>query len=103
MGTIQYNRISDYWKTHYLFKNNIFRNYMSRNKFLNIMRALNVQNIEGNASLNKIKSLIGEINKNMKNIYHPTREITIDESLMLWRGRLSFRQYMKSKASGYGG
>lgn len=42
MGTIHYNRISDYWKTHYLFKNNIFRKYMSRNKFLNIMRALNV-------------------------------------------------------------
>lgn len=56
----------------------------------------------GNASLNKIKSLIDEINKNMQNIYQPTREITIDESLMLWRGRLSYRQYMKSKASGYG-
>ncbi|KAH9632993.1 hypothetical protein HF086_000353 [Spodoptera exigua] len=102
MGTIQYSRMSDYWKTHYLFKNDIFRKYMPRNKFLNIMRALNVQNVAGNASLNKIISLIDEINKNMRNIYHPTREVTIDESLMLWRGRLSYRQYMKSKASGYG-
>ncbi|KAF9406906.1 hypothetical protein HW555_012884, partial [Spodoptera exigua] len=31
MGTIQYSRMSDYWKTHYLFKNDIFRKYMPRN------------------------------------------------------------------------
>ena len=38
----------------------------------------------------------------MANIYTPDRNISIDESMMLWRGGLIFRQYIKNKKHKYG-
>lgn len=38
----------------------------------------------------------------MEKIYSPKRELCIDESMVLWRGRLLFRQYMKDKRHPYG-
>ncbi|KAF9406400.1 hypothetical protein HW555_013222, partial [Spodoptera exigua] len=91
MGIIKLNRISDYWSKHYLLDVN-FSNYMSRNKFFLILRALHVQTLPGNQSLNKVHTLIEMFNKTMENLYYPTKEMAIDESLILWKGRLRFRQ-----------
>lgn len=102
MGNIKMNRLNDFWKSHYLVKTDIFRQHMSRDVFLNILRVLNVQEQEGNESLKKVITLIYTFNEKMKEIYYSTRDLAIDESLLLWRGRLTFRQYMKSKASRYG-
>ncbi|KAH9636406.1 hypothetical protein HF086_006166 [Spodoptera exigua] len=101
MGIIKLNRISDYWSKHYLLDVN-FSNYMSRNKFFLILRALNVQTLPGNQSLNKVHTLIEMFNKTMENLYYPTKEMAIDESLILWKGRLRFRQYIKNRAHKYG-
>ncbi|XP_065671830.1 piggyBac transposable element-derived protein 4-like [Hydra vulgaris] len=38
----------------------------------------------------------------MDNIYCPKKNISIDESMMLWKGRLVFRQYVKNKRHKYG-
>uniref|UniRef100_A0A2H1WBY8 SFRICE_038628 n=1 Tax=Spodoptera frugiperda TaxID=7108 RepID=A0A2H1WBY8_SPOFR len=78
MGTIKLNRMADYWSNHYLFRLSP-RLYMARDWFYLILRALSVQfNSERNEKL------------------------AIDESLILWKGRLSFRQYLKGKAHQYG-
>ena len=33
----------------------------------------------------------------MNCVYNPGKDLVIDESLVLWRGRLHFRQYIKNK------
>ncbi|KAJ8933661.1 hypothetical protein NQ314_013873 [Rhamnusium bicolor] len=38
----------------------------------------------------------------MKELYYPSRELSIDESMVLWRGRLEFRQYVKDKRHKFG-
>ncbi|XP_047144699.1 piggyBac transposable element-derived protein 4-like [Hydra vulgaris] len=38
----------------------------------------------------------------MNNIYCPNENISIDESMMFWKGRLVFRQYVKNKRHKYG-
>jgi hypothetical protein len=38
----------------------------------------------------------------MDEIYYPSRELSIDESMILWRGRLSFTQYVKGKKLKFG-
>ncbi|KAG5864001.1 hypothetical protein JTB14_007635 [Gonioctena quinquepunctata] len=38
----------------------------------------------------------------MRENYVPDKNICIDESMMLWRGRLHFRQYIKNKKHKYG-
>ena len=37
------------------------------------------------------------LNDTMKEIYVPDKDLSLDESMMLWRGRLVFWQYIKSK------
>ncbi|XP_046684543.1 piggyBac transposable element-derived protein 4-like [Homalodisca vitripennis] len=52
--------------------------------------------------LEKVNLLISSFNSVMSNVYQPGKELSIDESIMLWRGRLYFRQYIKNKRHKYG-
>ena len=47
--------------------------------------------------------LVVQLNNKMATIYNPGRKLSIEESIMLWRGRLIFRQYIKNKKHKYGG
>jgi hypothetical protein len=38
----------------------------------------------------------------MNECYYPSRELSIDEFMVLWRGRLRFRQYIKGKRHKFG-
>ncbi|GBP91137.1 PiggyBac transposable element-derived protein 4 [Eumeta japonica] len=38
----------------------------------------------------------------MADLYYPEADLSIDESMVLWRGRLVFRQYIKNKKHKYG-
>ena len=106
MGHIQLPRVTDYWRTDDLFNLKCFSNSMSRNRFMLIMRCLHyASNTEENASGNrlyKIQPLLDHFHSVMDNIYYPSKELSIDESMILWRGRLIFRQFMKDKRHKYG-
>ena len=51
---------------------------------------------------NKIKPPVKHFNNVMNFIYYPGKDLVIDESLVLWRGRLHFRQYIKNKKNKFG-
>jgi hypothetical protein len=38
----------------------------------------------------------------MNTIYYPKKEFSLDESMVLWRGRLQFHQYIQNKRHKYG-
>ena len=50
----------------------------------------------------KIYPVICHLNKKFQTLYLPNPNIAIDESLTLWKGRLSIRQYLPPKASKFG-
>lgn len=102
MGFIKLNRINDYWKKDIFFNIGIFGQAMSRNRFLLLLRMICVSMGEVTSSYLKIKKIIDYFNARMLAIYYPTKDITIDESMILWRGRLRFRQYLKGKRHKYG-
>lgn len=108
MGNIRINRLQDYWKQDDLFGIGVFSENMSRNRFLLIMRTLHfAQNpTEDQAPspdrLYKVRPLITFFNQRMSDIFYPGRELSLDESMVLWRGRLIFRQYIKNKRHKYG-
>lgn len=60
-----------------------------------------IQTIHGDR-LHKIRPIIDYFNNSMDNLYYPNKELCIDESMMLWRGRLLFRQYIKNKRHKFG-
>jgi hypothetical protein len=106
MGNVKLNRLKDYWVTNRLYNIPVFHNYMGRNRFMNILRCLHfnenqLTGVEKNR-LNKIQPLLDLFNKTVSDIYYPNKELCIDESMILWRGRLVFRQYIKNKKHKYG-
>lgn len=50
----------------------------------------------------KVQQIVSHLNDTMRRIYTPDRNLSLDESMMLWRGRLVFRQYIKNKKHKYG-
>lgn len=104
MGTIRLNRIQDYWKTHYLFNISPFATFMSRNRFLLILRSIHFEDMENQprTQMGKILPLVNFFNDRMQVLYYPDKELSIDESMVLWRGRLKFRQYIKGKRHKFG-
>ncbi|CAH1634708.1 unnamed protein product [Spodoptera littoralis] len=62
------------------------RKYISRNRFLIILRMLyfNYENTRAH-TYDKVDPLIEYFNNTMKGFVHPERELTIDESIVLFR------------------
>lgn len=106
MGTIRINRIQDYWKTDRKYNLQFFREQMSRDRFLLILRCLCFSRINPRKTpldrLYKVRSIIDHFNNKMREIYYPSTEMSHDEAMILWRGRLLFRQYVKGKRHKYG-
>lgn len=100
IGIILFMRTVNYWSTNYLMRLSPPL-FMARDRYYLILRALNVQTDERPESIFKIKLLIDLFNQSMCYIYYPSKKIAIDESLILWKGRLSFRQYLKGKRHRY--
>ena len=104
MGLINMPTYKHYWKKDHLFKNDIFSSVMSRGRFQLIMRFLHFGNKPDfvDDRLGKVKMLIHHLNDTMSELFIPDKDLSIDESMMLFRGRLIFRQYIKNKRHKYG-
>ncbi|KAJ8737978.1 hypothetical protein PYW08_000573 [Mythimna loreyi] len=85
-----------------------FNDIMPFNRFALIKRCLhfvdNMSCARGGVptKLMKIQPVIDHLNKKFSSLYLPGQEIAIDESLLLWKGRLSFSQLIATKAAQVG-
>lgn len=52
--------------------------------------------------LGKIRPIIDMMIERIREVYSPPQQLALDESMVLWRGRLVFRQYIKNKRHKYG-
>lgn len=109
MGNVHLNRLQDYWKKDELFAIPGLQKYMSRNRFMGIMRCLHFSKNPSSVGdpgygdrLHKIRYMQDYFNKRMEEVYYPEKELSLDESMVLWRGRLVFRQFIKGKKHKYG-
>ena len=55
------------------------------------------QNDENCNQLHKIHPFLDLIQNNCKLVYSPGKNLSVDESLVLFKGRLKFKQYIKTK------
>lgn len=82
----------------------IFPYTMSGRRFEQILGTLNCSegvSIDKNDRLAKISPLLLILIKKFQTSYFPSTNLSLDESMVLWRGRLIFRQYMKNKRHKY--
>lgn len=97
--------INEYWSTDPLLMSPIFNKILSRDKYLLILRMLHFCNNENQISgdrLFKLDVVLDEIRANFNAGMVPFQNLLIDESLVLWKERLSFKQFIKSKRHRFG-
>lgn len=83
----------------------IFSFTMSGRRFEQILRVLHCSKgvpVEMNDRLVKISTLFIMLIRKFQFSYSPSVNLSLDESMMLWRCRLIFRQYIKNKRHKYG-
>lgn len=107
MGLVKKLNYRDYWSTDPLHSTPIFSKVMSVNRFTNILRSLHIiDNMlpipDTPDRMRKIRPVFDYLRQRYKSVFAPFRNLVIDESLVLWRGNLFFRQYIPSKRHRFG-
>ena len=105
MGLVKLPKISDYWSQKELYKNRVVPAVMSRNRFQSLLRYFHVSD-EGQCDpgdrLAKVRSIVELMQKKFTCLKVPGENVIIDESMIPFRGRLRFKQYIPGKRHKYG-
>jgi len=94
MGIIQKPTLRSYYTKKFILATLIFGSITSMNRFESICNFMNFNNndhvgtYQGPIILFKIYPVLSHLNTKFHSVYLPGQNIAIDESLMLWRGRL---------------
>ena len=103
MGIHSLPALTNYWSRNVLYHAEIFNLIMSRNRFQNILKFWHFRDneLDRTSMLYKVNPLTIFQRKNVEHLC-PDEHLSLDESMVLWRGRLLFRQYIKNKRHKYG-
>lgn len=97
--------LKDYWSTKIVFSTSFAAKYISRNRFIEITNSFHFVNNEKpdrSNRLYKIDSVVKILNRTFAEVYTPSENIYIDESMVPFQGRIIFRQYISGKRHKYG-
>nr|XP_033342845.1 piggyBac transposable element-derived protein 4-like [Megalopta genalis] len=105
MGVVRLPEIRLYWSKKEMYGNARIKKAMKRDRFMSILKYLHftdntTDRIEDR--LYKVRDIVDKIVRTSRNTVKPGKNIVIDESMVPWRGRLSFRQYIPGKRHKYG-
>ncbi|UYV79753.1 hypothetical protein LAZ67_18000564, partial [Cordylochernes scorpioides] len=97
--------LKEYWSTNQFHFSPIFSKLMSRDRLFLILSVLhfndNKTQIPGD-KLHKLKPVVDHMKSAYKNAFKPFQDVCIDESLVLFKGRFGFKQYIPSKRKRFG-
>ena len=111
MGIIHKPKISMYWSTDNLYSTPIFANIMKRDRFYPILKFLHFNNNndpafdindENRDRLHKLRPLIDILRLQTMSVFSPGKNLSVDESLVLFKGRLHFKQFIRTKRARFG-
>ena len=98
-----------YWSTDSVYNTPIFSQVKTRKRFQLLMKFLYFENNDNynpedpqRDRLFKIRAIMDLLRNRFNNVYYPGEHITVDESLVLYKGRLLFKQYIRTKRARFG-
>ncbi|XP_069177119.1 piggyBac transposable element-derived protein 4-like [Procambarus clarkii] len=97
--------IDHYWSKDHTVPTPMFRKYMSRDRFAIILRCLHFANDEDrndDDGLWEVRYVLNELIGKYRDFYVPAQKLVIDESLVLFKERLTFKQYIPPKRHRFG-
>lgn len=103
-GIIRKPTLKLYWSTDPKVATPYFNSIISRDKFDRILSALHFvdNDIPSTERGNKINPILKKLTKRFSDVYVPKQQICIDETLLLFKGRLIFKQYIPKKRARFG-
>jgi len=99
MGLVHMPTIDSYWSNICLYRNSVTE-VMTRNRFQLLLRAWHFADneAENTSKIRKIDAFVKMLVTKFTSAKEPGRHVVIDKSMIPFRGRLSFRQYIPGKA-----
>jgi hypothetical protein len=81
----------------------IFLELFSKRSFHLLLKFLNFVDNEsddeatcGSKRLYKLKPILDHLNAKFRSVYAPECDVSVNESLMMWKGHLSWKVYMRT-------
>ncbi|XP_030641170.1 piggyBac transposable element-derived protein 4-like [Chanos chanos] len=103
MGLVKKNNMRDYWTAEPMLSTPFFPIVFSQDRFFLLLRALHFSDSSPSSDpLHKIRNILNSILKSFSHVFYPHKDLCIDESILKWKGRLSFKQYIPSKRHRFG-
>ncbi|PNF23122.1 hypothetical protein B7P43_G06682, partial [Cryptotermes secundus] len=106
MGHTRRDNLKEYWSTDPFLEIPIFSKLMSRKRFEQIWWCLHFNDNElqpqSTSRLFKIQPLLNFFVQKFQTVYKPNQQLSLDESVIPWRGRLRMRTYNPGKLTKYG-
>ncbi|PNF34265.1 hypothetical protein B7P43_G16895 [Cryptotermes secundus] len=108
MGKIQKPNLRMYFSRKHMLETPFFPNVMSEERFSLLTRFLhfvdntNKEIAKRDPKLYNILPVSEYLKNKFQKVYIPGKEVSVDESLLLRKGRLSWKQYIPMKASRFG-
>ncbi|XP_069181278.1 piggyBac transposable element-derived protein 4-like [Procambarus clarkii] len=97
--------VQDYWNKDSLVPSPIFNRYITRDRFHLLLRCLHFENNANEVRhdrLWKVRKVFSDLRGKFRDYFVPGQNVVIDESLVLFNGRLAFKHYIPSKQHRFG-
>lgn len=112
MGIMKKPQVGEYWTETERYKTPVFNCAMPRNRFSDIMQFFHLcptKNIGGpyhhvkkNDRLEKVGHLLEMLKERWNKYKKPSKNLTIDESMISFKGKICFKQYIPRKKHKWG-
>ncbi|XP_033095930.1 uncharacterized protein LOC117100372 isoform X2 [Anneissia japonica] len=105
LGMVRHGRYESHWSTHWLLDHPGFRSIMSRNRFFLLLRCIHL--VDDDDALPredpnydkafKIRFFMNHVVNNFQTAFYPSRNVSVDESVIAFKGRVGFKTYHPKK------
>ena len=100
MGINQLPSYKDYWSKDQFIGNEGIKSVMPVKRYEKITEYLHVSdrnNENANDKLSKVRPVIDSLKESFQSSYKPSKNVSVDEAMIKWTGRLSYKQYLPAK------